>query len=152
MFQSSPQTHLWEGFLLCGNFSFTTPSQDGSPSLNLLFLFLYFIFCPTSFWRGWAACLDTWCSLPASSCFVELAQHSNDLSINLWGRKWSFHPTPLSSWDCPPLIFYARNPVRNQWIRAIMLGLYSFTWEQNLLIAMKFTLNCAFSSSPQTTS
>ena len=30
------------------------PSQDGSPSLTLLSLFLSFIFCPTSFQRQWA--------------------------------------------------------------------------------------------------
>ena len=33
------------------------PSQDGSPSLALLSLFLSFIFCPTSFRRQWAAFL-----------------------------------------------------------------------------------------------
>ena len=27
------------------------------------------------------------------SCFVEVAQHSNDLLMNLWGRKWS--PCPI---------------------------------------------------------
>ena len=35
------------------------PSQDGSPSLPLLSLFLSFLFCPTSFQRQWAAFLDT---------------------------------------------------------------------------------------------
>ena len=35
------------------------PSRDGSPSLALLFLFLSFIFCPTSFQRQWAAFLGT---------------------------------------------------------------------------------------------
>ena len=56
--------------------------QDGSLSLTLLSLFLSFIFCPTSFWREWAAFLGAWCPLPAfRSCFVEVAQHSNDL---LW--------------------------------------------------------------------
>ena len=33
------------------------PFRDGSPSLTLLFLFLSFIFCPTSFQRQWAAFL-----------------------------------------------------------------------------------------------
>ena len=37
------------------------PSRDGSPSLALLSLFLSFIFCPTSFWRQWAAFLGAWC-------------------------------------------------------------------------------------------
>ena len=45
------------------------PPQDRSLSLTLLFLFLSFIFCPTSFWREWAAFLGAWCPPPAfSSC------------------------------------------------------------------------------------
>ena len=77
------------------------PPQDGSPSLTLLSLFLSFIFSPTSFWRQWAAFLGVWCPLPAfRSCFVEFAQCSNDLSINLWGRKWSPCSIPQPSWDC----------------------------------------------------
>ena len=35
------------------------------------------------------------------SCFVEVAQRSTDLLMNLWGRKWLPHPIPLLSWDCP---------------------------------------------------
>ena len=74
------------------------PHQDGSLSLTLLFLFLSFIFCPTSFWREWDAFLGAWCPPPAfRSCFVEVAQHSNDLLMNLWGRKWSPCPIPLPS-------------------------------------------------------
>ena len=43
----------WECFLVFGNFSFLRlPSQDGSPSLPLLPLFLSFIFFPTSFQMG----------------------------------------------------------------------------------------------------
>ena len=53
------------------------PPWDGSPSLTLLSLFLSFIFCSASFWREW------------------IAQHSNDLLMNLWGRKWSPRPIPL---------------------------------------------------------
>ena len=72
------------------------PSQGRSPSVTLLSLFLSFIFCPTSFQRQWAAFLGAWCPPPAfRSCFVEFAQHSNDLSMNLWGRKWYPHPIPL---------------------------------------------------------
>ena len=73
------------------------PSWDGSPSLTLLSL-LYFIFCPTSFRRQWEAFLGAWCPLPAfRSCFVEFAQRSNVLSMNLWGRKWSPLPIHLPS-------------------------------------------------------
>ena len=43
-----------------------------------------------------------WCPLPAfRSYFVEVSQHSNDLLMNLWGRKWSPQPIPPSSWDHP---------------------------------------------------
>ena len=60
------------------------PPWDGSPSLTLLSLFLSFIFCPTSFWRQWAAFLGALCPLPAfRSCFVVFSQCSNDLSMNL---------------------------------------------------------------------
>ena len=76
------------------------PPQDESPSLNLLSLFSSFVFCPTSFQRDWAAILCARCPLPAfRSCFVKVAQHSNDLLMNLLGRKWSLHPIPLPSWD-----------------------------------------------------
>ena len=50
MFQSSPQTHLWEGFLLCGNFSFMTPSPE-QICVHKSFVFclrlLYFVLSPT---------------------------------------------------------------------------------------------------------
>ena len=60
------------------------PSQDGYPSLTLLSLFLSFIFCPTSFWRQWAAFLGAWCPLLAiRSCSVAFAQCSNVLLMNL---------------------------------------------------------------------
>ena len=60
------------------------PSQDGSLSLALLSLFLSFIFCPTSFWRQWAAFLGAWCSLLAiRNCFVKFAQCSIVLLMNL---------------------------------------------------------------------
>ena len=66
------------------------PPWDGSLSLTLLSLFLYFIFCPASFWRQWAAFLGAWCPPPRfRSCFAEFAQCSNDLLMNWWGRKWS---------------------------------------------------------------
>ena len=66
------------------------PSRDGSLSLPFLSLLLSFIFFPTSFQRQRATFLGAWCPLPAfRSCFVEFAQCSNVLSMNLWGRKWS---------------------------------------------------------------
>ena len=60
------------------------PSRDGSPSLALLSLFLSFIFCPTSFWRQWAAFLGSWCpQLVIRSCFMKFALRSIVLSMNL---------------------------------------------------------------------
>ena len=81
------------------------PAQDRSPALTLLSLFLSFIFCPTSFWREWAAFLGAWCPPPAfRCCFVEVAQHSNDPLVNLWVRKWSPRPILLPSWNRPFLL------------------------------------------------
>ena len=76
------------------------PPQEGSPPLNVLSLFLSFIFCPTPFQRERAAFQGTCCPPPAFRiCFVEVAQRSNDLLMNLWGRKWSVHPIPPPSSD-----------------------------------------------------
>ena len=70
------------------------PPQNGSSSITLLSS----VFCPTSFRREWAAFLGAWCPPPAfRSCFVKVAQHSDDLLMNLWGRKWSPCPIPLPS-------------------------------------------------------
>ena len=47
-FQNSPQTCLWEGFLLYRNFSFTTPSPKrvSIPKSCLCFCLLYFVLSP----------------------------------------------------------------------------------------------------------
>ena len=58
--------------------------------------------CPTSSQREWAAFLGSWYPLTAiRSCFVGVGQHSNDLLMNLLGRKWSPHPIPPPSCNCP---------------------------------------------------
>ena len=76
--------------------------RNGSKSLHLLSLFSSFIFCATFFQRDLADILGAWCPLPAfRSCSVEVAQHSNDLLMNLWGWKWSPHPIPPPSWVGP---------------------------------------------------
>ena len=96
-FQNSAQTHQWEGLLLFGNFSFFMTPSLGWVSVYNSFVSL-FISCPTSFQKEWAAFLGAWCPPPVFiSCFVEFAQHSNDLLMNLWGRKWSPHPIPPPS-------------------------------------------------------
>ena len=114
-----PQTHRWECFLVSGNLSFLRlPSWDGSPSLPLLSL--SFIFCPTSSWRQWAAFLCAWCTMPAfRSCFVEFAQRSNVLSVNLWGRKWSPRPISLPSYDHPLTLSLFGNYI---WLREMFVG------------------------------
>ena len=78
------------------------PSQDRSPSLALLSLFLSFISFPASFRRRWAAFLGSWCPLLAiRSCFVQFAQRLNVLLMNLLGRRWSPPPVPPPSWLLP---------------------------------------------------
>ena len=90
-FKNFPQMHPVRGFPGVWTLPLLElPSWDRSPSLTLLFLFLSFIFCPTSFRRQRVVFLGAWCPLLAiRSCFLEFAQCSNDLSMNLWGRKWS---------------------------------------------------------------
>ena len=41
-------------------------------------------------------------SVSIQKIFVAVAQHSNDLLMNLWGRKWSPHSIPLPIWDHLP--------------------------------------------------
>ena len=86
------------------------PPKNRSLPLNLMSQFLSFIFCPISFWRDWAAFLGlgAWCFLlEIRSCFLEVAQHSDDVLMNLWGRNWSTQPIPLPSWNRPTsLIFH----------------------------------------------
>ena len=51
-----------------------------------------------SFQRQWTAFHGAWCPLlMIRSCFVEFAQHSNVLLMNLWGRKWYPRPIPPPS-------------------------------------------------------
>ena len=80
----------------CGRVSYwmeTSPSsqlpQDRSLSLSLLspffffFFFGSFIFFPTTFPRESAAFLGTWYPPPTfKSCFLKVAQHSNELMVN----------------------------------------------------------------------
>ena len=94
-FQNSPQTCLWESFLLFGNFSSFRTLSIGQVSVPNSFVF-YILSYLLSKKMG---CLsECWCPPPAfRSCFVEVGQHSNDLLMNLWGRKWSPHSVPLPS-------------------------------------------------------
>ena len=81
-------------------------SLPGQVSIPNSFAFLSFIFCPTSFQRECVVFLGAWCPPPVfRSCFVDVAQHLNDLLMNLWGRKWSPCPIP-PSWDRPSTAFF----------------------------------------------
>ena len=117
-FQNSPQTHRWEGFLVFGNLSSLNTPSPGQVSIpnSFVCLFISFIFCPTSFPRQWAAFLGACCPLPAiRSCFVVFAQRSNDLLMNLLGRKWSPHPIPPLSLDCPLEFYYEHSRTIFSW-------------------------------------
>ena len=99
--------HLWEGFLLCRNFSsFTTPSPAGiSVPKSFVSLFV-FILCPTSFWRDWFSFLGIWDPLSTfRNCSVGVAPHSDHSLMFLWGRKWSPYPIFLLSLEHPPKFF-----------------------------------------------
>ena len=101
-FQNSPQTCLCEGFLLCGNFSSMTPSP-GWVSISNSFVSLFVLyFVPPPFKENG---LPYWVPPPVFRSFVEFAQHSNDLLMNLWGIRQSSHPIPPPSWDHPPFFF-----------------------------------------------
>ena len=81
--------------------SWFTP-QDESPSLNLLFLILSFIFCPTSFRREWVAFLGAWFPLLCSEVVLwKLLNIQIIFLMNFLGRNWSPHLIPSPSWDCP---------------------------------------------------
>ena len=93
-FQNSPQTHLREGFLLFGNFSFTTPSP-GQVSVPNSFVSLFVFYILSYLLLKIMGCLSG-CPPPMfRNCFVEVAQRANDLLMNLWERKWSPHPISL---------------------------------------------------------
>ena len=107
-------------------------SRVGSPSLTLLSLFLSFIFCPASFRKQWAAFLGAWCPLLTfRSCFAEFAQRSNDLSMNLCGRKWFLHhlrtPPPLSPISRDSLVPLCFLPLG--WCHLHFWSYWYFSWQ-----------------------
>ena len=98
-FQNSPQTCWWEGFLVFGNFSsFKTPFL-GRLSIPTSFVSLFIFYILSYLLLKTMGCLSGCLVSYASvrSCFVVFAQCSNDLLMNLWGRKWSPHPIPPPS-------------------------------------------------------
>ena len=79
-FQNSPQTCLWESFLLFENFSFTLPPQDRSPSLTLVLLFVLYILSYLLSKR--MGCL--------SGCLVSSASIQKLFCESCSAFKWSF--------------------------------------------------------------
>ena len=102
--------HLWEGFLLCGNFStFMTPSPGCVSVLKSFVSLLVFIFCPTSFWRDWFAFLGIWgSSAGVQKLFCRTCSTCRWLLMYLLGRKWSPSLIPPPSWD------HSQNRLLNQ--------------------------------------
>ena len=123
-FQNPLQTCLWEVSYCLETSPSRLPPQDESLSLTFLCLLLSFIFCPTSFHREWAVFLDAWSLLPAfrRSFFVEVAQHSDELFMNLLGRKWYPCPIPLPSWAS----LYTLNSVSPQSLYDSLLSWQTF--------------------------
>ena len=73
----------------------------GRPVGSQLVYLWYLLNSLFSFWREWAVFLVAWWPLLAfRNCFVRVAQLSNDVLMNLLGRKWTPSPTSLSPWDC----------------------------------------------------
>ena len=87
-FQNSPQTCLCEGFPLCGDFSsFLTPSPgwvSGPKSFVSVFVFHILSYLLSKRLGCLSGCLVSSASI--QKLFVEVAQHSNDLLMNLWGK------------------------------------------------------------------
>ena len=71
--------------------------HDRSPSLTLVSLFVFYIlsYLLSKRMGCLSGCLVF--SVSIQKIFVAVAQHSNDLLMNLWGRKCSPCPIPLPS-------------------------------------------------------
>ena len=97
-FQNSLETCQWEGFLVLGNFPFTTPSP-GQVSIPNSFVSL-FIFCILSYHLSkkmgcLSGCLVS--SARVLKLFCGICSAFKWSLMNLWGRKWSLHSIPPPS-------------------------------------------------------
>jgi len=79
-FQNSPLTHLWQGYVLCGNFSFMTFPK------YFVWLFI-FIFCLTLFQRDWFGLLGIWGPLQHSEVVLWKLLHIQMTFIHICGEK-----------------------------------------------------------------
>ena len=80
-FQSSPRTCLWEGFLLCGNSSFWTPSS-GWISISKSFVLLFVFYILSYLLSKWMDCL--------SGCLVSSASVQKFFCWSCSAFKWFF--------------------------------------------------------------
>ena len=135
-FQNSPQTCLWESFLLFGNFSsFRTPSPGRVSIPNSFVSFCLLFFCLTFFWREWAAFLGAWCPLPAfrSSFFVNL------LSVHMFFQWFCGGGCGLSVL----FLHYLRTAPQSvflNWHLLMKLGFYPLQdWEMQVLSSSLIT-------------
>ena len=97
-FENFPQTRQREGFLVFGN-SLCYSSLPGRVSVPRSFVSL-FIFCILSrLLSKTMGCFSGRLVSAASDqkLFLQFAQRSDVLSMNLWGRKWSPRPVPPPS-------------------------------------------------------
>ena len=110
-FQNSPQTCLWEDFLLFGNFSFTAPSP-GQVSIPNSFISVS-VFCILSYLilKRMGYLLGAWCPPPVfRSCFVAVSQHSNDILMNLWREKVVSPSYSSAILGLPPSLHFKYHP------------------------------------------
>ena len=91
-FQNSPQTHLWEGFLLCGNFSFFTTPFSGQVSIPTSFV-SHFVFCIMSYILSKRMGCLSGCLVSSASVqklFCGSCSAFKWLLMNLWGSNCLF--------------------------------------------------------------
>ena len=81
-FQNPPQTHQWQGFLVFGNFSFTTPSW-GWVSIPSFFVSLFIFYILSYLLSKTMGCL--------SGCLVSSASIQKLFCGICSAFKWSFH-------------------------------------------------------------
>ena len=97
-FQNSPQTHQWEGFLVFGNFSFTTPSLEwvSIPDYFVFFFIFYILYyLPSKTMDCLSGCLVS--SASVQKLFCGICSVFKWPSMKFWGRKWFPHPITLPS-------------------------------------------------------
>ena len=100
-FQSSPLTCLWESFLLCGNFSFSTPSPEWASipksfvSVFVFSILSYLVSKRLGCLFGCLVCSDSVQKFFCGNCSTFKWSFGDS-----WERNWSLSPIPRSSLEC----------------------------------------------------